>query len=135
MSRSILLLVFFCSMAMAGDMLDYRQVSQAGSGVVGGKVIRYFAVFSNKCIVVQVLRPGGGAEVKIDSENSICSLDGKSFNSDFADVDLKDGAFDSGKLILEIGFTPLIPTGEQVKKCEVIFAGEVARHLVCGELQ
>jgi hypothetical protein len=81
--------------------------------------------------VIQNLVPGGRGTVS--AEKKICSLEGKRFSNGYADVDLKRGVFEDGKLFLELGVTPLQPIGETIMTCEVVFHDGVADHLACKE--
>ena len=110
-----------------------NRVIQAGTGVIDGKLVRYLTFFDDPCIVIQTLKPGGRGGV--NSENKVCSSDGKSFRSGYADVELKSGKFDGGKLYLEISLTPLEPAGEVIEQCEVIFLNEEFDGLRCAEIE
>lgn len=131
MRKALLCLLFFCSVQALAEGVDYKKISQARTGIINGKVVRYLSTFSDVCIVIQVLRSGGGGEV--ESESKVCSLNGKRFNDDYADVELKDGRFEGDKLILELGFTPLEPVGEKIMECELSFSAGVLAPLRCQD--
>lgn len=133
MKIPILFVLMFCVASMIkAEGLDYSKVLYAGTGSVAGvPIVRYLAWSEDNCIVIQNLVPGGRGTVS--AEKKICSLEGKRFSNGYADVDLKKGVFEDGKLFLELGVTPLQPIGETIMTCEVVFHDGVADHLACKE--
>ena len=133
MKVPILFVLMFCMASMIkAEGIDYSKVLYAGTGsVVEAPIVRYLAWSEDNCIVIQNLVPGGRGTVS--AEKKICSLEGKRFSNGYADVDLKRGVFEDGKLFLELGVTPLQPIGEIIMTCEVVFHDGVADHLACKE--
>ncbi|WP_288442399.1 hypothetical protein [uncultured Pseudomonas sp.] len=131
---SVMAFVFFVvSGEIGAEGFDCGRVLMVGTGYVDGKIFRYVTTSQDACLTIQNLVPGGGG--KVAAESRICDLNGKSFNSDFVDVDFKRGYFTDKGLFFEVGITPLRPIGEKVVCCEVKFAQGVADHLSCeGEL-
>jgi hypothetical protein len=132
MKTSFFVMLVFCLVGLTeAKEFDYRNVLEAGTGRVGDVLVRYLTWSEDYCIVIQNLVFGGDG--KVSAEKKICSLEGKRFSDGYADVDLKRGVFEDGKLFLELGVTPLQPIGETIMTCEVVFHDGVADHLACKE--
>lgn len=132
MKISIFFILAFCVAGLTvAKEFDYRNVLEAGTGRVGDVLVRYLTWSEDYCIVIQNLVFGGDG--KVSAEKEICSLEGKRFSNGYADVDLKKGVFEDGKLFLELGVTPLRSFGETIMTCEVVFHDGVADHLACKE--
>jgi hypothetical protein len=110
---------------------DYHLVSIAGNGRVGTLLVRYLTFGVDSCVYVQTFSPAGGN--KLLSDQKLCSAAGESFVEDFSFVELKRGWFESDRLYLELGMTPLRAAGEMIKICEVLFENGKASHLQCIE--
>lgn len=131
---SVVAFVFFVvSDAPEAVGFDCGRLLMAGTGRAGGQLVRYVVTSQDPCLTIHNLAPGGRG--RIAGESRICDLNGKYFNSDFADVDFKRGYFTDERLFFEVGLTPLKPVGEKIVKCEVKFVRGMADHLSCeGEL-
>lgn len=123
----------FLSLLSVGPVIanghSYDQVVQADIGSIGKHIVRYLVFSGSPCIVVQTMVPGDGG--KIVEENTICSLEGKSFWDGYADIYLRKAEFASDKLYFDMSVTPLYPTGEEIRVCEVLFEGLRADRLEC----
>lgn len=127
---SVMSFIFlFVSDALGAGGFDCSRLLMAGTGRAGGQLVRYVITSQDACLAIHNLVPGGKG--RISAESRICDLNGKDFNSDFADVDFKRGYFTDGRLFFEIGITPLNPIGEKIVNCEVKFVRGVADHLSC----
>lgn len=125
---ALFVMFFFASKTIAKDF-DYRDVAMAGTGGVGSLFVRYLISFNDTCLLIQNLVPGKlGA---VSAQKKICSLEGKRFDSGYSAIDFKEGTFKDGKLLFEVGVTPLEPVGETIMSCEVIFVHELPDHLSC----
>lgn len=132
MNISIFLVLLLCAVSLVeAKEHDYKRVIMAGTGDVGKLFVRFLLLSGESCLIVQSLVPGGGGEIL--GEKDICSIDGKKIADDYAAVDFKVGAFKAGKLVFEVGVTPLQPIGEIVMSCEIIFLNGLADHLSCKE--
>lgn len=125
------MLAFAVTAAAEASEVDYSKVLYSGTGAVAGiPIVRYLA-WSDDCVVIQNLVPGGNGTVS--AEKNICSVNGEKISNGYADVDFKKGTFVDEKLFIELGITPLQPVGEKVMTCEVIFDSGLADHLSCKE--
>lgn len=125
-------LLFIPSLCMANnqtDIINYSNVYEAKTGVVNELLVRYVRTFDSPCAHIQVLKPG--SEGEIINDKKICTLKGKSFLNDYAEVDIRGIEMDSSGVILKISFTPLTPIGEQIKKCFVSFIDDKPQDLEC----
>lgn len=131
MKKNFFVVMFlYCAQLVAGD-LDCQRIYMAGTGEAAGEIRRYVLHSSSSCVFVQTLRSRvDGSPVYQDG---LCQLEGKSLSRDFADVGFNSGEFHDGKLYFEVSVTPRIPTGEEIKLCEVVFVNGRARYLKCED--
>jgi hypothetical protein len=57
----------------------------------------------------------------------------KKNEEDYAAVDFKNAVFEAGKLVFDVGVTPLQPIGETILSCEVVLSNGQPDHLFCKE--
>jgi hypothetical protein len=57
----------------------------------------------------------------------------KKIEEDYAAVDFKNAVFEAGKLVFDVGVTPLQPIGETILSCEVVLSNGLPDHLFCKE--
>ncbi|GFM64856.1 hypothetical protein PSCICJ_09740 [Pseudomonas cichorii] len=121
-------LAFFVMWLFSGYVVSAENSSavvniyKADTGLVSGKLVRYYQMLDNPCVKVQILKPGAGGASRESVE--FCSIDGKDFSSDYAEVMLDKGEFSSNELSLVFKLLPLAQDNEQVKVCKFKIEGE-----------
>lgn len=134
MKMSFFVILAFCLAGLTEAQykeFDYRNVLEAGTGRVGDNLVRYLVWSEDHCIVIQNMVFGGSG--KVSAEKKICSLEGKRFSNDYAEVDFKKGSFEEGRLFLDLEVYPLRLVDKVIMTCEVVFNDGVADHLSCKE--
>lgn len=132
MNVSVFFALLFCAIGMVeAKGFDYRRVILAGTGDVGELFVRFLVLSGEPCLIIQNLVSGGSG--KVLGEKSICSIDGKKIEEDYAAVDFKNAVFEAGKLVFDVGVTPLQPIGETILSCEVVLSNGLSDHLFCKE--
>lgn len=109
---------------------DIGAVSEVGAGRVGANVVRYIKTFNDSCLEVQVVSPDDNW--KILSASSFCTFEGKSFDSDFADAGFEDISVKNDGVHLTLSITPLRPTGEERRSCNIPVEGTTIKELKCS---
>jgi hypothetical protein len=97
-----------------GDEIGYSKISEASSARIESIHARYSRLYGEPCANIQILNPGNWEVIETER---ICSFNGLSFETDFADAYFSDPKFSSDGVHLHLSLTPLEPTGEQKKKC------------------
>ncbi|MEX5575414.1 hypothetical protein Q1J52_21025 [Pseudomonas lijiangensis] len=122
-SLTFFMMCLFSGYVFSGDGSSaIVNIHKADTGLVSGKLVRYYQTLDSPCIKVQILKPGGGGA---SSESmDFCSIDGKDFSSDYAEVLLDKGAFSSNELSLVFKLLPLAQDDEQIKVCKFKIEGE-----------
>lgn len=132
MNVSVFIVLILCVIGVVeAKEHDYERVILAGTGDVGELLVRFLVLSGEPCLIIQNLAPGGRG--KVSSEKDICSIDGEKFEDGYTAVEFKSGTFKDGRLVLEVGVTPLQPIGETVFSCEVVFFKDLAERLSCKE--
>lgn len=126
-----MMLMLFLSLqnTALSQSINYEHIYTAKTGQIDKYLVRYIQTFDNPCIIVQTIAPGTGGEVIKTKE--ICSIEGKKIENEYADVDLKNGSFEDNMLLLEIGITPITPTGETIKICTISLLGDTPQEIQC----
>jgi hypothetical protein len=106
--------IFIFPTTTIGDEIDYSKISEASSARIEKILVRYTRLFGEPCANIQILTPGDWQVIETER---ICSFNGLSFETDFADAYFSDPKFSSDGVHLHLSLTPLEPTGEQKKKC------------------
>lgn len=105
--------------------IDYSKAYEIKSEQMEGYSARYIKTLQDNCLIVQTSL--NGTSLKIYRQKKICSLDSKSFDSDFADVSFDNLRFDGNKLFIDLGLSELRAGYQKFKKCSVNFyAGEIS---------
>jgi hypothetical protein len=127
----LLAVLFVSSYALAGSGQEpVVNIYKADTSIVSGKLVRYYQTLDTPCIKVQILKPGGSGV----ASNSIdfCSISGKSFASDFAEVWLEKGEFSNSELSLTVKLSPLTQAEDKVEVCRFKVEGETLSGPSCG---
>lgn len=132
MKGFILLVAFFVSgCALAGNSQEsVVNIYKADTGTVSGKLVRYYQTLDTPCIKVQILKPGGNGVAS--SSIDFCSVLGKKFTSDYAEVWLEKGEFSSSELSLTLRLSPLAQMEDKIEVCKFKVEGEVLSGPSCG---
>lgn len=121
--------ILFIGRASAAN--DIGSVSEVGAGRVGAHVVRYVKTFNDSCLEVQVVSPDNNW--KILSASNFCSFEGKSFDSDYADAGFDNISVKNDGVHLTLSTTPLRPTGEERRLCNIPVEGTTIKELKCSE--
>lgn len=123
--------VFILFIGGATAANDIGSVSEVGAGRVGAHVVRYVKTFNDSCLEVQVVSPDNNW--KILSASNFCSFEGKSFDSDYADAGFDNISVKNDGVHLTLSTTPLRPTGEERRLCNIPVEGTTIKELKCSE--
>jgi hypothetical protein len=115
----------------SADELNYANASEINSGRAGGVLARYIKTFKSDCLAVEIISIQ--KELKILESKNICSFEGKSFSTDFAYAGFQDITFEKEGVRLVLSITPLVPTGEELRKCLIPIANGEMSSLQCSE--
>lgn len=104
---TLFILCFFsaCAIAEVGQE-SILKIYKADTSTISGKVVRFYQTIDSPCIKVQILKSGGDGVA--DSSLDFCSISGKNFNKDFAEIFLEKGEFSNGRLLLTLKLMPLM---------------------------
>lgn len=100
-----------------GEPIDYSKISEAKSARFDKVIVRYFRQYGEVCANLQTLDPGKNWQ--ITSTKHVCSLEGKSFETEFADIHFQNIYFAGDGLHFTLSTTPFELIGEQIKNCIV----------------
>ncbi|WPC05252.1 hypothetical protein SBP02_00440 [Pseudomonas benzenivorans] len=127
------LFIVFLATAVAGEEIDYSKISEAKSARLNNIVARYIRIYGEPCAFFQTLNPRNGW--KITSAKNFCSLNGKSFRTDFSDSHFENVYFSSLGAHLTLSITPLETTGEQKMKCFVPIENSTISEMICEDIE
>lgn len=124
--------ILFLAMGVHGEEIDYSKISEAKSARINNLIIRYIRMYGESCAVLQTINPKGGRE--ITSTKNICSLNGKSFKTDFADAYFENVYFSDNGVHLTLSTTSLEPIGEQKMECFVPIKDGSINTMTCEDI-
>lgn len=124
--------ILFLATGANGEEIDYSKISEAKSSRINDIIVRYVRLYGEPCISIQTVNPGGGW--KVISTKNICSVDGKSFWTDFADAGFEDVSFSKKGVHLTLSTTPLEPIGEQKRECFVPIKDGSINAMTCEDI-
>lgn len=124
MKRFIFFLYFLVSSyALAASEREAAlDIYKADTDTISGKGVRYYQALSSPCIKIQILKPGGGGVAS--NSMDFCSISGKSFLSDYAEIWLEKGEFSNSELLLTLRLLPVRQYKDQVAVCKFKVEGE-----------
>ncbi|UQS13386.1 hypothetical protein [Pseudomonas sp. HS6] len=105
-------------------------VYKADTAMVAGKLVRYYQTFASPCVMVQILKPGGGGEAS--NSRKFCNISGKNFSDDFSEVVLERGEFSKEDLSLTMKLMPLTEGADVIEVCSFKVEGEVLGEPKCN---
>lgn len=111
-----------------GKDIDYSKIAEAISSRVDGIPARYYRLYGEACINIEILNPKTWRAIET---KHICEIDGLSFDSDFADVHFSRPEFHEDGLYIAQSITSLRPIGEQNNKCFVPIKRSGIGSIVC----
>lgn len=115
MNKAVLVFALTAISATAlADEINYYQIAEAHSARIEKNLVRYARLYGESCANIQIINPGSWQAIKTER---ICSFNGLSFETDFADAHFSEPEFSSNGLHLKLSITPLEPTGEKNKEC------------------
>lgn len=125
-------LMLFLTTIVNGEEIDYSKISEAKSSRINDIVVRYIRMYGEPCIKIQTVNPGEGW--KVTSTEHICSINGKSFWTDFADVGFENVYFSKKGVHLTLSTTPLEPVGEQKRECLIPIKDGSINTMTCEDI-
>lgn len=117
MAKIFPILTTLLAMKANGEPIDYSKISEAKSARFDKVIVRYFRQYGEVCTRLQTLDPGKNWQ--ITSTKHVCSLEGKSFETEFADIQFQNFYFAGDGLHFTLSTIPIKPIGEQIKNCIV----------------
>lgn len=122
-------LLIFPSITFSQD-INYAKIAEAISSRVDTVPVRYFRLYGEACINIQILDKKNWTAIKT---RHICEVDGRSFDTGFADIHFSNPKFSEKGLHIRMSITPLTPTGEQHKKCFIQIKRERISPITCKD--
>ncbi|MNF55422.1 hypothetical protein D3C85_372190 [compost metagenome] len=132
MKFKFLIFLLFVAHANAGE-INYSKISEAHSVRQGKALIRYFQIYGEPCTYFQFIDSKN--KWSVATTEKFCSLDGKSFWTDFSDAEVTNIKIFDGGVSMDLSITPLEPTGEQKKKCFMPISKETFGTVDCKPAQ
>jgi len=132
MKFKLLTLLFFVAHASAEE-IAYSRISEAQSVRQGENLIRYFHVYGEPCTYFQLVDYKNGWSVS--TTKKFCSLDGKSFRTDFSDAAVTGIKISADGVFMDLNITPLEPTGERKKRCFMPVSAEAFGAVECKSVE
>lgn len=132
MKLKLLTLLIFVAHANAEE-IAYSRISEAQSVRHGKNLIRYFQVYGEPCTYFQFIDSKN--KWSVATTKKFCSLDGKSFWTDFSDAAVTSVKVSDDGISMDLNITPLEPTGEQKKKCFMPISAEAFGAVGCKSVE
>ncbi|WP_313086226.1 hypothetical protein [Pseudomonas sp.] len=132
MKFKLLVLLVFVAHANAEE-IAYSKISEAQSVRYGKNLIRYFQVYGEPCTYFQLIDSKN--KWNVATTKKFCSLDGKSFWTDFSDTAVTGIKISDDGISIDLSITPLEPTGEQKKKCFMPVSAEAFGAVDCESVE
>lgn len=132
MKFKLLICLLFAGHANAEE-INYSKISEANSVRQGKALIRYFQIYGEPCTYFQFINSKD--KWSVATTEKFCSLDGKSFWTDFSDAAITNIKISDGGISMDLSITPLEPTGEQKKKCFIPISKGIFGAVDCKPVQ
>lgn len=131
MKNSVCSVIFFTLLFQLAhaEETNYAGASEIMSGRVGASLVRYVKTFESECLIIEVLKR---KDWTLLSGRYFCTFEGKSFSTDFTDIEFQNITFEKDGVHSRLSITPLRSAVEEIRSCIIPVGNDHIGDLRCS---